>query len=209
MEAVAECLGQRKMGFGPQDISEHLDGAFTGEVSAQHAKSMGATHILIGHSERRKYHWEEDKNIQKKIKLAEQLEMTPLVCLGESFDEREAGKTISVITEQVQGALDGWKPNSNLILAYEPVWAIGTGKVATPEQAAEAHQILRQELHNMCDDDVAKEISILYGGSVKPDNAEELIAQPNIDGFLVGGAILKPNEFFQIGAKVFGSENVM
>jgi triosephosphate isomerase len=176
------------------------EGAYTGETSAAMLKAVGATHTLIGHSERRQYFNETDEVVNKKLHTALKHGIVPVVCIGEVLAEREAGLTAEVLLAQLKGALAGITAAHahSLVIAYEPVWAIGTGKTATPEMAIEAHMIIRAELANILGSHVANATRILYGGSVKPENATALLGQEEIDGALVGGASLKPDSFAAI-----------
>ena len=176
------------------------EGAYTGETSILQLKAVGGTHTLIGHSERRQYFAETDEIVNKKLHTALKHGVVPVVCVGEVLEEREAGKTASVLKTQVTGAFVGITPVAAkpIVIAYEPVWAIGTGKTATPEIAADAHSIIRAEVAKLLGADVALGVRILYGGSVKPDNATALISLEEIDGALVGGASLKPDSFAAI-----------
>ncbi|MCF7791574.1 MAG: triose-phosphate isomerase [Victivallales bacterium] len=183
--------------IGAQDISDKESGAFTGEISAQMLLDLGVEYVIIGHSERREYHNETDELISKKAKTALNAGLKPIVCIGETLEERESDKTFDVITKQVKGSLNGISSEEILktTLAYEPVWAIGTGKTATPEQAQEVHQLIRKLLTEIYGEKTAEEVKIQYGGSVKPGNSAELMAKKDIDGALVGGASLKPDVF--------------
>src|SRR5580698_6349895 len=185
---------------GLQNMHFAEEGAYTGETSAHMLKAVGATHTLIGHSERRQYFNETDEVVNKKLHTATKHGIIPVVCVGELLAEREADQTAEVLLRQLKGALHGINAAHahSLVIAYEPVWAIGTGKTATPEMAVEAHMIIRAELANILDSHVAKATRILYGGSVKPENACELMCQAEIDGALVGGASLKPDSFAAI-----------
>ena len=185
---------------GLQNMHFAEEGAYTGETSATMLKAVGATHTLIGHSERRQYFAETDEIVNKKLHTALKHNIIPIVCIGEVLAERESGQTESVLKTQVTGAFAGITAEAAapIVIAYEPVWAIGTGKTATPEMAADAHKIIRAEVANLLGSDVAAAIRILYGGSVKPDNATALIGQEEIDGALVGGASLKPDSFTAI-----------
>jgi len=185
---------------GLQNMHFAEEGAYTGETSAAMLKAVGATHTLIGHSERRQYFAETDEIVNKKLHTALKHGIVPVVCIGEVLAEREGGQTASVLLTQLKGALHGVTPAAahSLVIAYEPVWAIGTGKTATPEMAVEAHMIIRAELANILGSHVAKATRILYGGSVKPDNATALLGEEEIDGALVGGASLKPDSFAAI-----------
>ena len=185
---------------GGQNMHWADEGAYTGETSAPMLMAIGATHIIIGHSERRQYFNETDETVNKKLATAIKHKLTPIVCIGEVLAEREAGHTDEVLRRQITLALVGVIPEDaeNIVVAYEPVWAIGTGKTATPEMAAEAHLLIRSEIARRLGRQVADAIRILYGGSVKPDNAVALLNQPEIDGALVGGASLDPQSFAKI-----------
>jgi triosephosphate isomerase (TIM) len=185
---------------GAQNIHFAEEGAYTGETSVGQLKAVGGTHTLIGHSERRQYFAETDEIVNKKLHTALRHGVVPIVCIGEVLEEREAGKTASVLKTQITGGFAGITPEAAapIVIAYEPVWAIGTGKTATPEIAADAHRIIRAEIAKLFGVDVAAAMRILYGGSVKPDNATALIGQEEIDGALVGGASLKPDSFAAI-----------
>ncbi len=196
---VAAAQGSR-LHVGGQNIWYADEGAYTGEVSASMLVSAGATHVLIGHSERRQYFGETDETVNKKLHAALRYKLTPIVCVGELLNQREDGETESVLRRQTSRALSGLDATqaSPVIIAYEPVWAIGTGKTATPEIAAEAHAIIRHEVAQLLGHTASQHMRILYGGSVKPENAKELCAQPDIDGALVGGASLDPASFAKI-----------
>ncbi len=180
---------------GAQDVSAHESGAYTGEISASMYSSMGITHCIIGHSERRKYHHEKDRLIHEKLQKLLAEEIVPIVCVGETLEEREAGITRNVILDQLKGVFDGISFNDPIVIAYEPVWAIGTGKTASPEQAQEIHAIIRQWVKAHVSPAAAENVPILYGGSMKPENIAELISQPDIDGGLIGGASLDAKKF--------------
>jgi triosephosphate isomerase len=196
---VAAAAGSN-VAVGLQNMHFAEEGAYTGETSASMLIAVGATHTLIGHSERRQYFNETDEIVNKKLHTALKHNIVPVVCVGEHLHERESGHTGVVLLKQLQGALAGIDAAhaTSLVIAYEPVWAIGTGKTATPEMAIEAHMIIRAELANILGSATAKATRILYGGSVKPDNATELLSQEEIDGALVGGASLKPDSFAAI-----------
>jgi triosephosphate isomerase len=181
---------------GVQNIFGEGEGAFTGENSAAVAFEMGARFCLVGHSERRQLFGEGDAQVAQKIRYAQKAQLIPLACIGETLEQRTAGQTSAVIEHQLASALSGCDPSKPLWIAYEPVWAIGTGQVATVEQVAEVHALIRSQLRSH---KTPMTSPILYGGSVKPDNAERLAAQPNVDGFLVGGASLNASSFFEIG----------
>jgi len=186
--------------LGAQDVSEHGDGAYTGEVSAKMLVAAGCTHVILGHSERRRYHHESDDIINRKAAAALGAGLVPIVCVGETLEEREKGETARRITSQVKGVLKDLSGEQvgGLIVAYEPVWAIGTGKTATPAQAGEVHILIRELLKSQFGENTSKSTRILYGGSVTEKNAAELFAQPDIDGGLIGGASLKPAAFSEI-----------
>jgi triosephosphate isomerase len=185
------------IGLAAQNMHYEPKGAFTGEISAPMLKDAGCTHVIIGHSERRQYFCETDEGVNKKVKVALAAELTPIMCIGETLAERESGVTFKVIETQLNGGLTGLTPEqaSSVIVAYEPVWAIGTGKTATPEQAQEVHKFIREKLSNAFGKEAASKIRVLYGGSVKPDNVKSLMAKEDIDGALVGGACLKADSF--------------
>jgi len=189
---------------GAQNMHFADEGAYTGETSPLMLTAIGATHVILGHSERRQYFGETDELINKKLKTALQHELIPIVCVGEVLAEREAGKTEEVLLRQTRGCLAGLTAGisaseaSPIVIAYEPVWAIGTGKTATPQMASEAHALIRGEVSKLLGAETAKNLRILYGGSVKPDNASALMNEPDIDGALVGGASLDPQSFAKI-----------
>jgi triosephosphate isomerase len=185
---------------GAQNMYWESQGAFTGEISADMIKSTGATYVIIGHSERRQFFGETDDTVNNKLKVALQSGLNPIVCIGESLEERESGITNDVVGNQVEKALQGLSENeiTNVILAYEPIWAIGTGKTATPQQAQEVHKFIRDVISKLYNNELAEKIVIQYGGSVKPENAMELLSQADIDGALVGGACLKADSFSEI-----------
>jgi triosephosphate isomerase (TIM) len=196
---VPACAGSN-VAVGAQNIHFAEEGAYTGETSVLQLEAVGGTHTLIGHSERRQYFAETDEIVNKKLHTALKHGIVPVVCVGEVLQEREAGATASVLKTQVTGAFAGIgrEAAAPIVIAYEPVWAIGTGKTATPEIAADAHRIIRGEVGKLLGPRVAEAIRILYGGSVKPDNVTNLMAQEEIDGALVGGASLKPDSFAAI-----------
>jgi triosephosphate isomerase (TIM) len=196
---VAAC-NNSNVAVGAQNIHFAEEGAYTGETSVLQLKAVGGTHTLIGHSERRQYFAETDEIVNKKLRTALKHAICPIVCIGEVLDEREAGKTEQVCRAQVCEGFAGIEPAdaASIVIAYEPVWAIGTGKTATPEMAADAHRIIRTEIATLLGDIVAANMRILYGGSVKPENATALMSQEQIDGALVGGASLKPDSFTAI-----------
>jgi triosephosphate isomerase len=200
LNAVIPAVAGSNVGVGAQNMHFAEEGAYTGETSALMLTAIGATYIIIGHSERRQYFNETDETVNKKLATALKHKLTPIVCIGEILAEREAGHTDEVLRKQISLALVGVVPEDaeNIVVAYEPVWAIGTGKTATPEIAASAHLLIRSEIARRLGRHVADSIRILYGGSVKPDNATVLLNQPEIDGALVGGASLDPQSFSKI-----------
>jgi triosephosphate isomerase len=185
---------------GAQNIHFAEEGAYTGETSVGQLIAVGGTHTLIGHSERRQYFAETDEIVNKKLHTALKHNIIPIVCIGEVLSEREGGLTEQVLQTQITGAFAGITAEAAapIVIAYEPVWAIGTGKTATPEMAADAHRTIRAEVAGLLGEEVAAAMRILYGGSVKPDNATALMSQEEIDGALVGGASLKPDSFAAI-----------
>jgi|SRR5581483_487095 len=196
--AVEEAQG--RVGIGAQNLFWEKEGAYTGEISAGMLLDAGCTHVIIGHSERRQYFGETDETVNRKLMTALNAGLVPIVCVGEVLEEREAGITEDVLRRQVTNALreiSGLQA-STMTIAYEPVWAIGTGKTATPQIAAEAHRIIREQTAEALGEEVAEEMRILYGGSVKPDNASALMSEIEIDGALVGGASLDPKSFASI-----------
>ena len=186
--------------IGAQNMHFAENGAYTGEVSGKMLKSIGVEYVIIGHSERRQYFNETDESVNKKIKAAFENELKPIVCVGETLEEREAGKTVEIITNQTRLALEGLTKEQvkNTIIAYEPIWAIGTGKTATSEDANNSIISIREEIKNIYGEDVSEAVIIQYGGSVKSSYAKELFSTSDIDGGLVGGASLKPDEFSKI-----------
>lgn len=189
-----------KLGYGAQDVSQHDDGAYTGEVSATMLAKLGCQYAIVGHSERREYHGESDEIVNAKAKKAIENSITPIVCVGEGLDVRGAGNHVSFVTEQVEGSLAGIAAAdvAKLVIAYEPVWAIGTGKTASAEDAQEVCAAVRAKVSEMYDEQTAEAVRIQYGGSVKPENVSEIMAQPDVDGALVGGASLDPEKFADI-----------
>ena len=200
LPTVIEAAKGSGIAVGAQNIHFAEEGAFTGETSVGQLKAVGGTHTLIGHSERRQYFGETDEIVNKKLHTALKHGIVPVVCIGEVLAEREAGKTADVLKVQVAGAFADVAPESagSIVIAYEPVWAIGTGKTATPEMAVEAHKIIRAEVATLLGAEIAANIRILYGGSVKVDNCCSLLSEEEIDGALVGGASLKPESFAAI-----------
>ena len=200
LETVARVLAGSRVFLAGQDLHWEPKGAFTGEVSAPMLRDAGCTHVIIGHSERRQYFGETDDAVAKKVASARANSLVPIVCVGETLHEREAGDTLTVVGRQVRRGLLGCDAAAirALVIAYEPVWAIGTGRVATPEQAQEVHGFIRRTLVELSDRDGAHACRVVYGGSVKPDNIDELMRQADIDGALVGGASLQVESFLRI-----------
>ncbi|MDO8954064.1 MAG: triose-phosphate isomerase [Gammaproteobacteria bacterium] len=199
LSAVKNKLNQSEIGLGAQDLSSHENGAYTGEVSASMLVDMGCQYVIIGHSERRQYHGETDKLVAEKCLLAHKAGLIPVVCVGETKQQRGQEETEAVVSRQLAAILEACSEQDLLktIIAYEPVWAIGTGLAATAEQVQAVHAFLRKELAK-CSDSVAKTVKILYGGSVKSANADELMQLPDVDGALIGGAALVADEFIKI-----------
>jgi triosephosphate isomerase len=198
---VTEALGKaQNIKVGAQNMHWEKNGAFTGEISAALLRDLFVRYVVLGHSERRTLFGETDEIVNRKVRAAHEASLRPIVCVGETLDQREKGKVEKVLSKQLRGGLAGLeaKELQETVIAYEPVWAIGTGKVATAEQAQEAHAFIRLALGGLCGDAAAEKIRIQYGGSVKPENARELMTQPDIDGALVGGASLDPRSFAQI-----------
>jgi triosephosphate isomerase len=198
LSASLEAVRGSRIRVGAQDCYWEKEGAFTGEVSVPMLADLGCSHVIVGHSERRQYFGETDATVDRKIDAVLASGLTCIGCLGETLQEREQGETLTVLDRQLRGGFARHLGSPRLVIAYEPVWAIGTGKTATPAQAQEAHAFLRQVIGRMAGADVAAGIRILYGGSVKPDNMKALMAQPDVDGGLVGGASLDPSSFARI-----------
>ena len=200
LSEVSKVILDSNIRLGAQDMSPHNVGAFTGEIAAVMLKEFSVRYVILGHSERRLYQKETDELVAKKAAAAHAASLKPIVCVGESLSEREGGQTNQVLERQVRGSLAGLNKDqmTETIIAYEPVWAIGTGKTATTAQAQEAHLFIRRLLAAMNDETVARKVRIQYGGSVKPANARELMSQPDVDGALVGGASLEARSFADI-----------
>lgn len=200
LAAAVDAAGGTSIRIGAQNIAWAKEGAFTGEISGPMIAAAGATHAIVGHSERRQYFGETDETVLKRTQAALEFGVSPIVCVGERLQEREAGKTEAVLVSQFQNGIAGLTPQqfARIVIAYEPVWAIGTGKTATPEIAADAHRAIRAQVREKYGKDAADAVRILYGGSVKPDNAKILMGQPEIDGVLVGGASLDAASFASI-----------
>ena len=200
VHAVAEASRNSPVAVAAQDVFWEKEGAFTGEVSAAMVREAGAEYVIVGHSERRQYFGETDESVNRKTLAALGADLIPIVCIGETLDERERNETMDVLDRQLKGGLDGLTGAqiAGLVVAYEPVWAIGTGRTATSQQAQEVHDHIRRRVRAWFGGDAADACHLLYGGSVKPDNIAELIAQPDVDGALVGGASLVPRSFADI-----------
>ena len=199
--AVAQhLLTGTPIALGAQNMYAEEEGAFTGEISPRMLKAVGCTYVIVGHSERRQYFGETNEGVNRKVRKALVAGLTPIACVGETLDEREQGVTIQIVTTQVKALFKDIPAGdvSKVVIAYEPVWAIGTGKTATPMQAQEVHALIRGLVAGLYSTDVASQVVIQYGGSVKPDNAVDLLGQPDIDGALVGGACLKAETFVPI-----------
>jgi len=200
LSEVAQAIRGSNIQLGAQNMSEHGAGAYTGEIAAEMLKELGVRYVILGHSERRQYQKESDELISKKAQAAHAASLRPIVCVGEALAEREAGQTEKVLETQVRGSTKGLSKEQMIetIIAYEPVWAIGTGKTATTVQAQGAHAFIRGLLVKLFDENVARRVRVQYGGSVKPSNARELMSQPDVDGALVGGASLEAKSFVEI-----------
>lgn len=200
LSEVSGAILDSNIRLGAQNMSEHQSGAYTGEIAAGMLKEFSVRYVILGHSERRMYQKESDELISKKAAAAHAASLKPIVCVGESLEEREGGRTENVVGAQLQGSLAGLSKEQMVetIVAYEPVWAIGTGRNASPQQAQEVHAFIRARIAALFDETVAKRVRIQYGGSVKPANARELMGQPDVDGALVGGASLEIRSFSDI-----------
>ncbi|MBN1445297.1 MAG: triose-phosphate isomerase [Candidatus Omnitrophica bacterium] len=195
---VSEVVSGTALKLGAQNVCFEDEGAFTGEISTGMLKETGVEYIICGHSERRNIFGETNFVVNKKVRKTAEAGINPILCVGEKLEERESGKAFEVISSQVRESLEGFKQPEMIVVAYEPVWAIGTGKTATPEQAEEVHAFIRNLLAELFDKNLSESIIILYGGSVKPDNIDSIMLQKNIDGVLVGGASLKVDSFTRI-----------
>lgn len=199
---VREAIGNSRIYLAGQNMHWEMGGAYTGEISGRMLQDATCTHVILGHSERRQLFKESDEMIDLKVKAASFLGLIPIVCIGETLEQREAGQTFDVLRKQLNLSLRNFKADEKMspstILAYEPVWAIGTGRTATPEQAQEVHHFIREWIENEFNSGTAAQVRILYGGSVKPDNVADLMSRPDIDGALVGGASLKGDSFVKI-----------
>ncbi len=200
LEAIREAIKGSAVGLGAQNCYHEAKGAFTGEISPQMLVDIGCKYVILGHSERRQIFKESNQDVNRKVLAALGVGLTPIVCVGETLDQRQANRTAAVVREQIEGSLAGLSAEQvlKIVIAYEPVWAIGTGVVATPQQAEEVHADLRRLLEKGYNSQVASAVRIQYGGSVNAENAASLLGQPNIDGALVGGASLKADSFLAI-----------
>jgi len=198
--ASIELQDMEGFALGAQNVHYEDNGAFTGEVSTQMLKEINCEYVILGHSERRQYFGETDKTVNAKVNKTLDDDLKPIICVGESLEQRKAGEHQLRVRKQVEAALIGVEKDNaaSLVIAYEPIWAIGTGETATPDQAQEMHKMIRSVLADLYSEDTADEIRILYGGSMKPHNAEELLQQPDVDGGLIGGASLKAKSFTEI-----------
>ena len=200
LQAVGSVIENTLIKFGSQNMHWESEGAYTGEISANMLRSLYCHYVILGHSERRSYFGETDEIVNKKTKAALSANLIPIVCVGEQLEERKSGRHEDVVKSQVEGSLAGISADDlkKVIIAYEPVWAIGTGEVASPQQAQDMHAFIRSVLKDMADENVAGTVRIQYGGSMKPANAAELLSQPDIDGGLIGGAALEARLFVEI-----------
>lgn len=200
LQPVQEALSDQPVAVGGQDMHAQDEGAYTGDVSAPMLTSIGCTCVILGHSERRQYYGETDADVNQKVKQAHAHDLVPIVCVGEVLEQRRAGEAESVVQSQLEGILDGVDvaESDQLVVAYEPVWAIGTGESATPSQAQEMHSVIREDLVDRYGRNVGEGVSIVYGGSMKPHNAFELLSQPDVNGGLIGSASLEAESFLGI-----------
>ncbi|MDC0708580.1 triose-phosphate isomerase [Stigmatella sp. ncwal1] len=200
LHSVAQAIEDSNLKLAAQNCHWEVSGAFTGEVAAPMLKEVGCAYVIVGHSERRQFFGETDETVNKRSRAVLKAGMVPIICVGETLAEREGNQTLEVVERQVKGALAGFSAAdvARFVLAYEPVWAIGTGRTATSAQAQEVHVAIRSQLARLYDGAAAGQVRIQYGGSVKPDNAAELLGQPDVDGALVGGASLKAGDFAAI-----------
>jgi triosephosphate isomerase len=200
LQAVGDALADSPVALGAQDVHAEDDGAYTSDVSAPMLTSVGCTHVIVGHSERRQYYDETDAEVNRKARQAHAHDLVPIICVGETLDQRKAGNAESVVRAQLEGALEGLTVEApeQLIVAYEPVWAIGTGESATPAQAQDMHAVIRADLRERYGDAVGRGVHLLYGGSMKPHNAAELLSEPDVDGGLIGSASLEAESFLGI-----------
>jgi triosephosphate isomerase len=206
IHAAAEAARNTKVGIAGQNLHWEKQGAFTGEISAAMVREAGAEYVIVGHSERRQYFGETDQTVNRKLHAALGAGLIPIACVGETLEEREANETLAVLDRQIKDGFDGitGEQVAGLVIAYEPVWAIGTGRTATSAQAQEAHAHIRHRLRQWFGARAGDECHVIYGGSVKPENTKELIGQPDVDGALVGGASLEIKSFFEIVSRARG-----
>jgi triosephosphate isomerase len=206
IHAAAEAARNTRVGIAGQNLHWEKQGAFTGEISAAMVREAGAEYVIIGHSERRQYFGETDQTVNRKLHAALAAGLIPIACVGETLEEREANETLAVLDRQIKDGFDGitGEQVAGLVIAYEPVWAIGTGRTATSAQAQEAHAHIRHRLRQWFGAGAGDECHVIYGGSVKPENTKELIGQPDVDGALVGGASLEIKSFFEIVSRARG-----
>lgn len=200
LPVAKEVLSETQIAYGAQDVSAHKEGAYTGEVSARMLSDLGCRYAIVGHSERRRYHHETDTLVAEKAKRLLEEGITPVLCVGEPLEVRERGEAVPYTLAQLRGSLEGVNPPGPeaLVIAYEPVWAIGTGRNATPQDAEAMHQAIRQALAELYGEEFARRVRILYGGSVNPKNFADLLSMPNVDGGLVGGASLELESFLAL-----------
>jgi triosephosphate isomerase len=200
LQAVGEAIGDRPVALGAQDVHVEDEGAYTSDISAPMLTSVGCSHVIVGHSERRQYYDETDADVNRKAKQAHRHDLVPIICVGETLDQRRSGNAESVVRSQLEGTLDGVEVDAadELVVAYEPVWAIGTGESATPTQAQDMHAVIRSDLSGRYGEEVAADVPLLYGGSMKPHNAADLLSQPDVDGGLIGSASLEAESFLGI-----------
>jgi len=200
LPAVAKAIEDSNIGLAAQNCFWEASGAYTGEISAPMLAEVGCTYVIIGHSERRQHFGETDETVNRRVQAAVSSQLLPIICIGETLSEREGGQTLEVVTRQLTGALAGFDgaQTARFVIAYEPVWAIGTGRNATSNQAQEVHAHIREQLTGLFGREISEQVRIQYGGSVKPDNAAELMSKPDVDGALVGGASLKASDIAAI-----------
>lgn len=200
LKSVSDAITSTQLDLGAQNMHWEASGAYTGEVAPGMLRELFCHYVILGHSERRAYFHETDEIVNKKVKAALAANLRPIVCVGEVLEDRDGGRTEAVVEEQVRGSLAGLSDRewADVVIAYEPVWAIGTGRTATPEQAQEAHAFIRSVVADMADESLSQALRIQYGGSMKPANAGELMSQPDIDGGLIGGAALEARSFVDI-----------
>lgn len=200
LQSIGEILADTPVAVGAQDMRAEEEGAYTGDVSASMLTSVGCDYVILGHSERRQYYDESDEEVNRKVKQAHAYNLVPIVCVGETLEQRKAGDAETVVRKQTEGALADVEVEASdqMVVAYEPVWAIGTGESATPSQAQSMHAVIREDLMDRYGSDIAEGVALLYGGSMKPHNAADLLSQPDVDGGLVGSASLQAESFLGI-----------